>query len=98
MLENQGIFVFILIVFSLIIGSFLSMLVYRIPIMLFRSWHKECKAYLAEHQAHVDNKQKMNIAFPRSHCPTCEHPLNWYCNIPILGYLIQKGKCKFCNK
>lgn len=73
------------------------MLVYRIPIILFRQWHAECQSFLSEYQNKFANKRKMNIALPRSHCPHCQQTLRWYHNIPLFGYLIQKGKCGFCH-
>lgn len=79
-------------------GSFISMLVYRIPIMLFRSWREDCNVFFAEHPLAKDTKKPMNLAFPCSHCPRCEHALKWYHNIPILGYIMQRGKCYYCKK
>jgi len=98
MLDNTGFVIGLIVIFSLVIGSFLSMLVYRIPIILFRSWYQECQLFLKEYIPKKHQQQTMNIALPRSHCPACEHPLKWYYNIPLLGYIIQRGRCRFCQQ
>ncbi|MDD3775870.1 MAG: prepilin peptidase [Sulfurovaceae bacterium] len=63
------IFIFIL---GLAIGSFLNVVIYRIPL-------------------------EKNIAFPASHCPKCHTPLKWWHNIPVLSWILLKGKCYFCQ-
>jgi leader peptidase (prepilin peptidase)/N-methyltransferase len=62
----------ILVIVSLLFGSFTNLLVYRIP-------------------------QRLNIAFPPSHCPSCEHQLSWWENIPIISFIILKAKCSYCR-
>jgi len=90
--------IILIIIIGLVVGSFISMLVYRIPVILFREWRKDCQLFLAEHPAEKDTKKPMNLALPSSHCPHCEQALKWYHNIPIVGYLIQGGRCTHCHK
>lgn len=90
--------IILLIIIGLVVGSFISMLAYRIPIMLFRSWRRDCNEFLSEHAADKDLKKPMNLALPPSHCPHCEHAIKWYHNIPLLGYILQLGKCYYCKK
>lgn len=59
--------------FGAIVGSFLNVVILRLP------------------------QDDISIVFPASHCPNCKHQLSWYENIPILSYLIQKGKCRHCK-
>lgn len=59
-------------IYGLIIGSFLNVLIYRIP-------------------------REESIAWPGSHCPACSHSLKWYDNIPLVSYLILRGKCRYCR-
>ena len=62
----------LILIYGLLIGSFLNVLIYRIP-------------------------RAESIAFPGSHCPTCNHKLSWYDNIPLFSYLFLKGSCSYCN-
>lgn len=64
--------ILLIIIYGLIIGSFLNVCIYRIP-------------------------RGESIAWPGSHCPTCSHSLSWYDNIPLLSYLVLKGKCRYCK-
>lgn len=80
-------------VFGLLIGSFLNVVIYRVPVMLERQWQVEC----AELSGSVlPATQKFNLLTPRSRCQKCEHPIRWYENIPIISYLVLRGKCSSC--
>ncbi len=88
--------------FGLLVGSFLNVVIYRVPIVLMRGWRRECKEFLAEDsgvQFPEESKDEaaFNIAFPRSHCPSCKKLVPAWCNIPILSYLILKGRCLHCK-
>ena len=71
-------------VLGAIVGSFITMLCHRLPIML--EW--------TEPTAQSSN---INLLFPRSFCPNCQHSLSWWQNIPFFGYLLVRGKCHFCQ-
>ena len=70
---------------GLAIGSFFNVLIYRLPIMIERSWQEN------------DNEPTFNLAFPASHCPKCQHPIAWYDNIPLLSFAFLRGGCRHCN-
>ncbi len=79
-----------------VIGSFLNMVHYRYPLMLKRQWHAECAELL--NQPVPKMPDPFNFLFPRSHCPQCQKPIPFFCNIPIISYIFLRGKCLFCKK
>jgi leader peptidase (prepilin peptidase) / N-methyltransferase len=82
-------------VVGLMVGSFLNVVIYRLPIMLKREWEQECLEYLKQNSS---IKYKIfNLFTPRSHCPKCETPIAWWQNIPIISYIFLLGKCNYCN-
>lgn len=89
--------IFAILIF-LCIGSFLNVVIYRYPKMLMQSWHNEAYDLLElEQQKTTSSPQTFNIAFPNSHCPTCNHELSWLHNIPLLSFLFLRGRCHFCK-
>ena len=82
-------------VFGLLIGSFLNVVIHRLPIMMEREWQAQC-AELAG-KATVP-QGPFSLVVPRSRCPHCSHLIGALENIPILSYLLQKGCCKECGK
>ncbi len=87
-----------LFIFGLIIGSFLNVVIYRLPIMLLRNWRDECRLFLHEDQVDdVRYEQKLNLFHPRSHCPSCKANVPFWANIPLLGYILLGGKCRQCK-
>ncbi len=96
-----------LFLFGLMFGSFFNVVLYRWPlsernsnILMISEYLEEQKieksAALIEESEKVKN-QSMNISFPASHCPTCKNGLKWWHNIPVVSFLILKGKCYFCK-
>ncbi|MDD3266129.1 MAG: A24 family peptidase [Burkholderiales bacterium] len=85
----------ILFVFGLCIGSFLNVVIYRLPIMLNNIWKKECQEFLDENI--VIEAEKFNLSYPSSHCPSCKAKVPFWSNIPIVGFLILCGKCYKCK-
>jgi leader peptidase (prepilin peptidase)/N-methyltransferase len=81
-------------VLGLLIGSFLNVVIYRLPIMLEAQWKAEC-AELSE--AALPASAKFNLMLPRSRCQKCDHQIHWYENIPVLSYLALRGKCSACK-
>ena len=80
-------------VLGLLIGSFLNVVIYRLPIMLEAQWKAECADLSGAEPAILE---KFNLATPRSRCLKCGHPISWYENIPLLSYLFLRGKCSSC--
>ncbi len=81
-------------ILGLLVGSFLNVVIYRLPKMMERQWAAEC-AELAGKVA--DSAEKFNLMVPRSRCSSCGHVIAWYENIPILSYLFLRGKCSVCG-
>jgi leader peptidase (prepilin peptidase)/N-methyltransferase len=79
---------------GLLIGSFLNVVVYRLPKMMERGWAIEC-ANLTSTEAPA--AEPFNLMVPRSRCPHCAHPISWSENIPVLSYLGLGGKCSSCK-
>lgn len=80
--------------FGLCIGSFLNVVIHRLPQMLDRGWKAECADMLG---VKVDLPPEMTLSTPRSRCPSCGHAIAWYENIPVLSYLWLRGKCSACK-
>lgn len=83
--------------FSLLVGSFLNVVIYRLPIMLEREWKHDCNEWLGNKQTGEANTGDFNLVIPRSQCPTCGHKITALENIPVLSYLILGGKCSGCK-
>lgn len=79
---------------GLLVGSFLNVVIYRLPKMMERQWAAEC-AELAGQEAPA--AEKFNLMVPRSRCSSCGHVIAWYENIPVLSYLFLRGKCSVCG-
>jgi len=102
---NQTILTIFCLIFGLLVGSFLNVVVFRYPIMLFREWEQMAKDILLERgfklkppESPIDKQpSKFNMVVPRSACPKCEHKISGLENIPIISYLFLKGQCKGCK-
>lgn len=83
-------------ILGLMIGSFLNVVIYRLPVMMHRDWRKECHEFL-ELENKEDDQQPFNLLFPASRCPSCQTQIKPYQNIPVFSYLFLKGKCGACG-
>ncbi|MDB5885125.1 MAG: type 4 prepilin peptidase 1, Aspartic peptidase family [Polaromonas sp.] len=81
-------------ILGLLIGSFLNVVIYRVPKMMERQWAQECAQL---NGSHAEPAEKFNLLTPRSRCSSCGHQIRWYENIPVLGYLFLRGKCSACG-
>jgi leader peptidase (prepilin peptidase)/N-methyltransferase len=89
----------VILILSLLIGSFLNVVILRYPIMLFRSWlidSKDLAEDLPKHSALQDLESPYTLSKPASHCPRCHSPVRAWQNIPIISYVLLKGKCSGC--
>ena len=82
-------------ILGLLIGSFLNVVIYRVPKMMEHQWAAEC--------AELDGvtaqpTEKFNLLTPRSRCSSCGHLIRWYENIPVLSYVFLRGKCSTCHE
>lgn len=84
------------IILGVLVGSFLNVVIYRLPVMMEREWKGECAEMFPEANIKVDD-EAFNLVVPRSRCPQCNHLIGSTENIPLLSWLIQKGCCKHCG-
>lgn len=100
---SQPFLVIAALVLGLLVGSFLNVVVYRLPIMLQRDWKQQCCEYLEienEKAAGEDSSAKheiFNLQNPASHCPHCNHKIKPWENVPVFSYLALGGKCSSCK-
>ena len=102
---NSTILIFVCLIFGLLLGSFLNVVIFRYPIMLFREWENMAIDILSERgfnltapKEPVDKQpEKFNMVVPRSACPKCEHKITSLENIPLISYLVLGGKCSGCK-
>src|SRR5260364_219559 len=90
---------FIATLFGLVIGSFLTVVVHRLPIMLERAWNAEAghlSSTCVAQSIHMDKGRAYNLWQPRSHCPACGHTLRLLENIPLVSYLRLRDRCAAC--
>lgn len=94
--QNHPIFVALSMLIGLITGSFLNVVIYRLPKMIAREWHHDC---LQSHETSRQNTtlSTYNLAYPHSTCPQCGHAITALENIPLVSYLILKGHCRACH-
>ena len=81
-------------ILGLLIGSFLNVVIYRLPVMLEAQWKAEC-AEMSGQELPV--AEKFNLMVPRSRCQGCGHQIRWYENIPVFSYLFLRGQCAACR-
>jgi len=81
-------------ILGLLIGSFLNVVIYRVPKMMERQWAAECAEL---NGAPAQSAEKFNLLTPRSRCSSCGHLIRWHENIPLLSYVFLRGKCSACR-
>ena len=92
---------------GLLVGSFLNVVIYRLPVMMEREWTSQCRELLncqcgdanAEKNAGNDKEKTkpFNLVLPNSHCPQCHTQLKSWDNIPVISFLLLKGQCRYCG-
>lgn len=87
-------FVAIAALLGLLVGSFLNVVIHRLPRMLERRWATECAALRGEE---VAGAPRYDLLAPRSHCPHCGTPIPWWRNVPLLSFALQRGRCAACG-
>lgn len=100
-----------LVVFGLLglcVGSFLNVVIHRMPLMMVYSWRQECSEFMSQ-QADMPQKYTMpltnivaadtpiTLSRPASRCPHCTHKIKWYENIPLISWLVLRGRCSNCK-
>jgi leader peptidase (prepilin peptidase)/N-methyltransferase len=84
-----------LFVFGSLIGSFLNVVIYRLPVMMQREWRNDCLEFLE--QTPAVEEERFNLSVPRSRCGNCGHHISALENIPMISYLLLGGKCRGCK-
>ncbi|MCS3903868.1 leader peptidase (prepilin peptidase)/N-methyltransferase [Methylohalomonas lacus] len=90
-------FIFCFALLGLVIGSFLNVVILRLPRMMERDWRCQCRELL-ELDADPADATPLSLASPASSCPHCQHAIRWYENIPVLSYLWLRGRCAGCRQ
>ena len=82
---------------GLMVGSFLNVVIYRLPLMMEREWKQECRLLLDVESGDDPQTDTFNLAIPKSHCPHCNAEIKIWENIPVLSYLFLGGRCSNCS-
>ncbi len=82
---------------GLVVGSFLNVVVHRLPIMMQRDWRAQCRELLPESGPAAEPEERFDLASPGSRCPSCGHRIRVLENIPVLSYLALRGRCSGCG-
>jgi len=81
-------------ILGLLVGSFLNVVIHRLPKIMELGWQQQCAELRGEQHAH---SEPYNLITPRSACPHCNHAISAWENIPVASYLLLRGKCKGCG-
>ncbi|MBD5801153.1 Type 4 prepilin-like proteins leader peptide-processing enzyme [Azoarcus sp. Aa7] len=93
-LRDPILFTFLATLLGLFVGSFLNVVIHRLPQMMEREWHAQAAELRNEQPPHQDT---FNLATPRSRCPHCGHMITALENIPVVSYLMLRGRCRHCS-
>ena len=93
---DTGLVVLLALILGLLVGSFLNVVIYRVPEGLNRNWKLQAKQML-DLPLEQGEGERFNILMPPSHCPSCKAAIKPWQNIPILSYVLLKGQCKHCH-
>ncbi|MEM7468010.1 MAG: A24 family peptidase, partial [Pseudomonadota bacterium] len=95
--QSAGFAVITAVLVGLLVGSFLNVVIYRLPKMMENEWRSECMAILEpENESHAASP-RFNLITPASSCPKCGHNITALENIPVLSFVLQAGKCRACG-
>ena len=94
--QSPALFIAVAFLLALLVGSFLNVVIYRLPIMMERDWRQQCEE-IAQTPAAEMPSGRFDLVAPRSRCPHCEHQITALQNVPVLSYLLLRGKCANCE-
>lgn len=94
LLRDPLVFTALCTLLGLFIGSFLNVVIHRLPVMMEREWQAEAASLRGEEPGEAP---AFNLATPRSRCPHCGHPISAFENIPVVSYLLLRGRCRHCS-
>jgi len=92
--QHPGLYIGCVALFGLMVGSFLNVVIHRVPKMLEREWREQC-AWLQGREP--EREARYNLVLPPSSCPQCNHAIRWYENIPLLSWVVLRGRCSQCQ-
>ncbi len=95
-IQSPALFIIVCFILALLIGSFLNVVIYRLPIMMEREWRAQCDEIAATPSAELP-AGRFDLVAPRSRCPACGHQITAIQNIPVISYLMLGGKCSNCK-
>ena len=98
LLNHAWLFVLGAAVLGLMVGSFLNVVIARLPVMLTRQWQDQCRELTDRPAETAPAETAFNLVTPRSHCPHCGHMIGALENIPLLSFLWLRGKCSACKQ
>jgi len=96
--ESALLFIAVVFAFCLVIGSFLNVVIYRLPIMMEREWREQCKEMAKSPTTTEVPEERFDLVVPRSRCPSCGQLIKAWQNIPVVSYLLLGGKCANCKE
>lgn len=97
--NSPPIFYGFVVVIGLLVGSFLNVVIIRMPTTLLKLWRRECEEFLKLEMTQTDiSSVFFDLVYPRSSCPKCQTKISIYDNIPVISYLILRGKCRICKQ
>ena len=94
-IDNENIFYIFVTLIGLAVGSFLNVVIYRLPLMLENDWRQQCEEFLQLKE--TTDSEKITLSSPASSCPVCQHKIRFWENIPVVSYLLLKGQCSSCS-
>lgn len=94
--SNFAFFLATVFVLGLMVGSFLNVVIYRLPVMMEREWKAQAREYTGQ-DGDAQEEAPFSLSRPASRCPACDHKIRFYENIPVLSYLVLRGKCSSCK-
>jgi leader peptidase (prepilin peptidase)/N-methyltransferase len=95
--DNSGMYFLFVTLVGLVIGSFLNVVVHRLPIMMQRDWREQCRELIDGGDPPDGPEERYDLASPGSRCPSCGHRIGVLENIPVLSYLLLRGRCRACG-
>ena len=97
-MESPLLFIAVVFAFCLVIGSFLNVVIYRLPIMMERDWREQCEEFAKSPPVLDIPEERFDLVVPRSRCPSCGNLIKAWQNIPVISYLILGGRCANCKE
>ena len=94
--QSQWLTLIIVALLGLCVGSFLNVVIYRTPLMMMQQWKNECQMLLHPETV-AEPSEPVTLSRPASNCPNCHHRIRWFENIPVISWLLLKGKCSQCH-